>query len=198
MLYEKIPNVLDPFDYREFSKYPGKFYAVVTDVDTGKARYLRVRDLRKQMWMIRASSSLPLASKTLVVKGHKLLDGGIADSIPIRRSIADGNRKNVVVLTRDKNYVKGPNRLMPLMKLRYPRHKEFLAAMENRFIHYNETLDFIKEQEAAGKVFVIRPEVKVEVGRLEKDRVKLEVLYRQGLHDGRTAMKAMKEYLEKE
>ena len=72
MLYEQIPDVLDPFDHQAFLNYPGKFYAVVTDVETGAARYLRVRDLRKQMWMIRSSSSLPLVSKTIVVKGHKI------------------------------------------------------------------------------------------------------------------------------
>ena len=176
MLYEQIPDVLDPFDYQAFLNYPGKFYAVVTDVETGAARYLRVRDLRKQMWMIRSSSSLPLVSKTIVVKGHKLLDGGIADSIPIRKSIEDGNEKNVVILTRDHGYRKAPNKLMPIMRLRYPKYKEFLHAMETRHVRYNETIDFLEEQEKEEKVFIIRPEAKVEVGRIEKDKAKLTVL----------------------
>ena len=197
MLYEQIPDVLDPFDHQAFLNYPGKFYAVVTDVETGAARYLRVRDLRKQMWMIRSSSSLPLVSKTIVVKGHKLLDGGIADSIPIRKSIEDGNEKNVVILTRDHGYRKAPNKLMPIMRLRYPKYKEFLHAMETRHVRYNETIDFLEEQEKEGKVFIIRPEAKVEVGRIEKDKAKLTVLYKQGLHDGEKAIEAMKEYLEK-
>ena len=197
MLYEQIPDVLDPFDHQAFLNYPGKFYAVVTDVETGAARYLRVRDLRKQMWMIRSSSSLPLVSKTIVVKGHKLLDGGIADSIPIHKSIEDGNEKNVVILTRDHGYRKAPNKLMPIMRLRYPKYKEFLHAMETRHVRYNETIDFLEEQEKEGKVFIIRPEAKVEVGRIEKDKAKLTVLYKQGLHDGEKAIEAMKEYLEK-
>ena len=186
-------------DYHQaFLNYPGKFQAVVTDVETGAARYLRVRDLRKQMWMIRSSSSLPLVSKTIVVKGHKLLDGGIADSIPIRKSIEDGNEKNVVILTRDHGYRKAPNKLMPIMRLRYPKYKEFLHAMETRHVRYNETIDFLEEQEKEGKVFIIRPEAKVEVGRIEKDKAKLTVLYKQGLHDGEKAIEAMKEYLEKQ
>ena len=187
MLYEQIPDVLDPFDHQAFLNYPGKFYAVVTDVETGAARYLRVRDLRKQMWMIRSSSSLPLVSKTIVVKGHK----------PIRKSIEDGNEKNVVILTRDHGYRKAPNKLMPIMRLRYPKYKEFLHAMETRHVSYNETIDFLEEQEKEGKVFIIRPEAKVEVGRIEKDKAKLTVLYKQGLHDGEKAIEAMKEYLEK-
>ena len=179
MLYEQIPDVLDPFDHQAFLNYPGKFYAVVTDVETG------------------AASSLPLVSKTIVVKGHKLLDGGIADSIPIRKSIEDGNEKNVVILTRDHGYRKAPNKLMPIMRLRYPKYKEFLHAMETRHVRYNETIDFLEEQEKEGKVFIIRPEAKVEVGRIEKDKAKLTVLYKQGLHDGEKAIEAMKEYLEK-
>ena len=57
--------------------------------------------------------------------------------------------------------------------------------------------DFLEEQEKEGKVFIIRPEAKVEVGRIEKDKAKLTVLYKQGLHDGEKAIEAMKEYLEK-
>ena len=126
MLYSQIPNVLDPFDYEEFEKYPGKFFAVLTNLETGEPEYIRVKDLKKQMWAVRASSSLPLVSKTLVVKGRHYLDGGIADSIPIRRSIEAGNEKNVVILTREDSYRKTPNELMPLMKLMYSHSKAFL------------------------------------------------------------------------
>ncbi len=195
MLYSQIPNVYEPFDYETFKAFEGKFYAVVTDVDTGEAVYLRVRDLSKQMWMIRASSSLPLLSKTLVVRGHSYLDGGIADSIPVRRSIADGNHKNVVILTRDSGYRKEPNPAMKLMKLRYPRSKAFVERVGDRHIRYNETLDFLASEEKAGRVFIIRPAQKVEVGRLEKNKDKLLALYELGLQDGKDSMERMKEYL---
>lgn len=195
MLYSQIPNVLDPFDYRTFRRYPGKFYAVVTDVDTGKPVYIRVKDLKKQIWAVRASSSLPLISRTLRVKGRSFLDGGVADSIPVRKSMADGNEKNVVILTREEGYKKGPNTLMPLMKLRYPYSRQFVERMGDRHIRYNETLDFIRQEEEAGNLFVIRPKDTVIVGRLEKDRDRLEALYRTGLKDGRKAIKPMLEYL---
>lgn len=196
MLYSQIPNVLDPFDYEEFEKYPGKFFAVLTNLETGEPEYIRVKDLKKQMWAVRASSSLPLVSKTLVVKGRHYLDGGIADSIPIRRSIEAGNEKNVVILTREDSYRKTPNELMPLMKLRYSHSKAFLEKAENRHIRYNETLDFLKKEEEEGRTFVIRPSEKVNVGRVEKNKVKLEHLYNIGLEDGRKSMEAMKKYLE--
>ena len=196
MLYSQIPNVLDPFDYEEFEKYPGKFFAVLTNLETGEPEYIRVKDLKKQMWAVRASSSLPLVSNTLVVKGRHYLDGGIADSIPIRRSIEAGNEKNVVILTREDSYRKTPNELMPLMKLRYSHSKAFLEKAENRHIRYNETLDFLKKEEEEGRTFVIRPSEKVNVGRVEKNKDKLEHLYNIGLEDGRKSMEAMKKYLE--
>ena len=145
--------------------------------------------------MIRSSSSLPLVSKTIVVKGHKLLDGGIADSIPIRKSIEDGNEKNVVILTRDHGYRKAPNKLMPIMRLRYPKYKEFLHAMETRHVRYNETIDFLEEQEKEGKVFILCPKEPVEIGRVEKDKEKLEKLYKQGYDTAREQYQELRSFL---
>ena len=196
MLYSQIPDVLDPFDYEEFRNYPGKFYAVLTNVDTGEAEYVRVKDLSKQIWAVRASSSLPLISRTIHIQGKRYLDGGIADSIPIRRSMECGNTKNVVILTREEGYEKTPNSLMPLIRLRYPFSRKFQEKAANRHIRYNETLDFLKKEEDAGRVFVIRPSRKVLVGREEKDRTKLEQLYKAGRNDGKKAMEALKKYLE--
>lgn len=197
MCYSQIPFVLDPYDEETFAQYKGKFFAVVTNLETGEAEYLRIRDMSKQIWAIRASSSLPLLSRTIIAKGRPYLDGGVADSIPIRRSIEAGNEKNVVILTRDAFYRKDANALMPLMKLRYKKYPRFVEAMENRHLRYNECLDFLAEEEEAGRVFVIRPETEVQVDRLEKDKEKLMVLYEQGLEDGRAAIARMVEYLEK-
>lgn len=196
MLYSRLPNVYEPVDYDAYREYKGKFYAVATDVDTGKPVYLRIRDLDTDMWKIRASCSLPLISRTLVVKGHSLLDGGIADSIPVRRSIEDGNEKNVVILTRGAGYRKGPNPMMTLMKLRYPRSKAFVERVGDRHIRYNETLEFLEREEAKGRVFVFRPSEAIEVKRIEKDKEKMRSLYEMGLRDARENMERMKQYLE--
>ncbi len=194
--YSRIPDVLDPYDYQEFDKYEGKFYAVVTNLETGRAEYLRVRDMRKDTWKIRASSSLPLLSRTIIAHGKPYLDGGAADSIPIHKSIADGNKKNVVIVTRGPEYRKGPNRAMPAMKLRYHKYPEFLKVSEERHFQYNNTLDFLAEESEKGNIFVIRPKKKVNVDRLEKNRDKLQKLYEQGLEDGKNAIEDLKAYLE--
>ncbi len=197
LCYSQIPDVLYPYDYETFSNYQGKFFSVVTNLETGEAEYLRVKDMEKQTWAVRASASLPLLSRTIIAQGRPFLDGGVADSIPVKRSIKAGNKKNVVVLTRGAEYRKGPNSLMPLMKLRYKKYPRFVEAMENRHLNYNDTLDFIQKEEAEGNLFVIRPQYEVEVDRLEKDKNKLMKLYEQGLEEGRNAIQSMREYLEK-
>ncbi len=196
MVYSQIPNVLDPYDYEAYKNYEGTFYAVLTDAKSGEPVYVPIRDLKKQMWAIRASASMPLVSKTIVYKGRYFLDGGIADSIPVKKSMADGNLKNVVVLTRGEEYRKGPNSSMPLIRMRYPRSAGFTDRCADRHIRYNDTLDFIKKEEDAGRMFVIRPERTVEVGRVEKNREKLDALYQEGLEEGRRQMEALKQYLE--
>lgn len=183
MCYRKIPDELVPYDYEAYDQNPTDFYAVVTNCRTGKAEYKKLKDMHKGIYYVRASSSLPLLSRTLWIQGEPYLDGGIADSIPIKKSQDLGNQKNVVILTRDRNYRKEPNKLMPLLRLRY--QKEFpklVEKMQKRHLYYNKTLEYLYEEERKGKVLIISPEKPVEIGRIEKDKEKLEKLYQEGYH----------------
>ena len=185
MIYNIIPNKLVLFDYDTYNKFDGNFYSVVTNCETGEAEYLRINDARKDIDAVRASSSLPLLSRIVEINGKKYLDGGISDSIPIRKSIEDGHEKNVVVLTRDKSYRKEKSKLLPVFKIKYKKYPKFLKAVENRYRVYNETLDFIDEEKKKNKAFVIQPKYHVSIGRLEKDKEKLRALYKQGYNDAR-------------
>ena len=178
MLYDIIPNELDLFDYDTYNKNESNFYVVITDINTGKPEYVKIGDLKKDIIYVRASSSLPLLAQNVKINDKEYLDGGIYDSIPIKKSIADGNKKNVVILTRDSTYRKGKNSLMPIIKLKYKKYPNFVKSMADRYIVYNEILDFIKELEDNGDVFVIRPKKPVNIGRTEKNREKLEALYK--------------------
>ena len=116
--YREIPDKLDLYDYDEFERNPMEFYAVVTDVITGEPVYKKLNSCRgDEMKWLRASASMPLASKIVEVDGYKLLDGGIADSVPVKYFESIGYEKNVVILTQPEGYVKGENKLIPLMKL---------------------------------------------------------------------------------
>ena len=130
------------------------------------------------------------------MKNKPYLDGGVSDSIPVRKSQELGNEKTVVVLTRDRSYRKGPNKAMPLIRLRY--QKEFpklVERMKDRHIRYNETLDYLYQEEEKGNVFIICPEKPVEIGRVEKDREKLEALYQEGYRTAEKEYEKLQEFL---
>ena len=108
MCYDDIPNVLNPYDYDAFNAYQGRAYAVATNIETGQAEYLRLKDMHKDIIAVRASASLPLVSRNVKIGDKLYLDGGLSDSVPIMHSIVDGNRKNIVVLTKETGYRRKP------------------------------------------------------------------------------------------
>lgn len=195
MVYDKIPNELDPFDYESFQAYPGNLYAVVTNLLTGKAEYKRISDLRRDMDALRASASLPLVSNIVYVDGLPYLDGGCSDSIPVIRSLRDGNKKTVVIMTKEVGYVRKPTSNMALLRAKYHRYPGLVHDMARRHIVYNRTVKFIEEHEKKGHIFVIRPKHKSEVGRIEKDQNKLRALYEEGYEEATEILPKLKEYL---
>lgn len=195
MCYDKIPNELDPYDYEAFGRYKGNAYAVVTNIETGKAEYIRMEDMHKDIIAIQASASLPLVSKNVYINGVPYLDGGVADAIPIMKSLQDGNKKNVVIMTKEVGYRRKPSSNMMAIRLRYRKYPELVKDMERRHIVYNKTLDFLEEHEKKGHIFVIRPKEDCGVGRIEKDKDKLRTLYQMGYDDAKASFEDLKKYL---
>ena len=196
MLYDIIPNKLELYDYDTFNKFKGNFYSVVTNCKTGKAEYIKIKDMKKDIIAVRASSSLPLLSRIVEINGKEYLDGGITDSIPIKKSIKDGHKKNVVILTRDKTYRKSKPKFLSFFKLKYKKYPNLVKAIENRYKMYNETLDFIEEEKAKNKVFIIQPKLPVKISRIEKDKDKLKALYNQGYEDAKEIYEDLMKFLE--
>lgn len=197
MCYELIPDYLNPYDYDAFDKYEGKAYAVVTNIETGKAEYMRLDDMRNDIIVVRASSSMPLVSKNVRIGNGLYLDGGISDSIPIARSIYDGYLKNVVVMTKEEGYIREPVSTMELamLKTRYMRYPKVYELMRERHLAYNATVKHIEALEKKGMIFVIRPKYKSDVGRIEKDKAKLDALYEDGYRDAQECYEDMLDYL---
>ncbi len=194
--YELIPKWLNPYDFQTFDRYPGRAYAVVTNIVSGRPEYLRLRDMKKDIIAVRASSSLPLVSRNVKIGNRLYLDGALSDSIPIRRAIRDGNRKNVVILTKETGYRKERSSALWLIRLAYLRYPKVYELMKNRHISYHETLDYLEEQERKGRAFVIRPQNASGIGRIEKDREKLTALYHQGYREAQEKYQALLAYLE--
>ncbi len=195
MCYHTIPEELDPYDYETFLKYEGEFYAVITDCETGQPQYIRLTDLKKQIEIIRASCSLPLMAEMVSIDGKKYLDGGLSDSIPVRKSVRDGHKKNLIILTRDIDYKKKPNELLPIIKMKYREFPNLIKSIERRHIEYNRTIEYIKNQEKKGNVYVIRPSKPITIGRLENDKSKLTMLYKQGYREAKKEYKTIMEFL---
>ena len=129
-------------------------------------------------------------------RGQRYLDGGIADSIPLARSIRDGNRKNVVILTRAQGYRKQPNKAMAAIRMEYRRYPHLVEALATRHTRYNEAVELVARQEAEGAAFVLRPQTPPNIGRVEKDLGKLKALYQQGYDQAKQALPALLDFLQ--
>ena len=180
MCYETIPKELYPIDNETFKQSKTKFFTVVTNCETGKPEYPEVKDLFEDVHYVRASSSLPLISRIVNINGKKYLDGGIADPIPVVQAMSSGCDKAVVILTQPKGFVKKPDGFMSAMKTKYRKYPQFIKAMENRADTYNKTTELITRYEEKGKLFVIRPDEPLNIGRTEKNMEKLKSAYNIG------------------
>lgn len=194
--YRKIPFELDIFDNDTFTHNPTKFYVVTTDINTGKALYKRIdsADENGLEWM-RASASMPLVSTVVKTDSKEMLDGGIADSIPLEFLLNKGFEKNLVILTQPKGYTKAKNRLIPLMKLTLKKYPKLIEAMKNRHIVYNSQVKFAENAEKEGTALIIRPEKSLPIGRLEKNPKTLQKVYEIGRETALENLQKIKEYL---
>ena len=194
--FNKLVNELDPFDFETFKNSKTKFYATVTNLETGEAEYPEIKDFNQDMEYLRASGSMPCLSKIVEINGNKYLDGGIADSIPLRKAKEMGYGKIIVVTTRPIEYRKEKGMFLPF-KLKYKAYPKFLERIKNRYIEYNETVEEIIKEEKAGKIFVIRPTQVVKISKIEKDPEKIEAQYQVGFKDAVNKLDDLKKYLEK-
>ena len=194
--YRELPEKLDIFDEKTFFDNPMEFYAVCTDVETGEPLYHKFdkKEDRYFEWF-RASASLPLVSTIVKIGDKKLLDGGISDSIPLRFFEDAGYGKNVVVLTQPKGYLKGKNKLVPLMRVLFARYPKLVDKMAVRYKEYNEITEYIDKKEESGEIFVIRPDEKLPINRVEKDPEVLKAVYNTGRETAEKCIEKLKEYL---
>jgi predicted patatin/cPLA2 family phospholipase len=183
--YHIVPKEYDIFDTEAFEQNRLVFVFVCTDVMTGKAVYHQMdRVTFDELEWLRASASMPLASKVVEVGGRKLLDGGVADSIPLAYFERIGYERNVVILTQPEGYVKEPNRLMPLMRLALRKYPKMLEAMENRHLMYNQELEYVRQAEREGRCLVIRPDEKLPIGHISHDPENMRRVYEIGRRKG--------------
>ena len=194
--YHEIPEKLDPYDFEAFKNSKTAFYVTCSNVETGEPEYLRITDMKEQIDLMRASASLPYVSRLVEADGMKLLDGGCTDSIPVEKFREMGYTKTVVVLTRNRGYVKKPEN-EKLTSIYYRHYPNFGEALKTRHMRYNETVQKIEELEREGKIFVIRPSQELTIGRTERNPIKLQETYETGRRDALCRMKDLIEWWNK-
>ncbi len=194
-VFDEIPNKLVPFDYDEFERFPGKVVATVTNLHTGKPEYIEVPRRDDKFQVLVASCALPVLFQPVKVGRRYYLDGGLSDSVPYRQAIKEGCDKNIVILTRERDYVKKPERVGDLTRKLYRHYPNIVEALKNRPEEYNRCRKELFEAEKRGEVFVIAPKDTMGVGRTESDSMKLTALYEAGYRQARAQMAELKKYL---
>lgn len=190
--YRTLPEQLDPFANASFDADPMKFFVVCTDLETGKAVYSRCDTVNEETykWM-RASASMPLASRPVEIDGRFYLDGGISDPIPLQFMLGEGYEKNIVILTQPRDYVKQPNRLMPVMRRKLKTYPRLVEALETRHQRYAESRELVFRLEAEGSTVVICPETTLPIGRITHDPEKIRETYACGRRAAERALTAV-------
>ena len=194
--FYQLPFELDVFDQAEFARSGIDFYTVLTNVESGEAEYVKIHDAFEQMETLRATSAMPFVSKMVEINGKKYLDGGIADSIPLRFCQQLGYDKIIVILTRPLDYRKTPTNLL-LFNAFYRRYPKLVERLTNRYADYNRAVEDVIRLNEQGEIFVIRPSVTLPIHRIEKDVAKVQAMYDLGVRDGQDILPALKAYLTK-
>lgn len=192
--YYQLPSQLDPFDQATFAASGIDFYVTVTNLETGQAEYHLIEDAFQQMELLRASSAMPLMSEVIDYEGQRYLDGGVADSIPVKQALSMGYDKVIVVLTRTLDYRKS-DREARLFRPFFKKYPHFRQQLLSRATRYNQTVEEILDLQARGEIFVVRPSRSLGIKRIEKDKTKLQAMYDLGRQDAKLAMAGLMEYL---
>ena len=193
--FDEIPNRLVPYDYEALARFPGEVVAVVTNVRTGEAEYKRLPEYERRWETTIASCSIPVLFPPVQLGEERYLDGGIADPIPYRQAMKDGCDKIVVILTRERGYLKKEDKNERLVCRLCRKYPKIVERLKQRNAEYNRASRELFELERQGRVFVIAPEDTYGVKLTEGNWGRLEPLYREGIAEAKKRMKVVKAYL---
>ena len=194
--YKLVPTHYDVFDYNVFEDSPMECYAVCFDVKSGEGVYHRLDHVNDDFFeWIRASASMPVVAQPVEVGGRLLLDGGLADSIPLEFMMSKGYQRNVVILTREEGFRKTAEHGMWLMKPMLRKWPKVIEALRHRPAHYNQQLQVVREQERMGNAFVFRPLKPLNVSRTTHDPKEMNRVYQQGREEALQRLDELKKFL---
>ena len=191
--FKKLVYELDKLDFETYKNSPVEFYAVVTNLQTGKPEYIKIDDAQKDMEYFRASGSMPFVSKPVEINGNVYLDGAMSDAVPFKKVLESGCDKIIVILTRPSGYRKKKSYLP--YKLFYGKYPKLIETAKNYYKEYNDTMDLIEKYESENKIIVLRPSKLIKMKRVEKDTDKLQAIYDLGVSDCKDKLDKIKQYI---
>ena len=195
--YHKLPDELDVFDKKTFAEDPMEFYAVATDVMTGLPVYHLLKDGGDEdLEWIRASASMPLASRVVSINGQKLLDGGITDSIPLEFMEKQGCTRNLVILTQPEDYTKHQYKAFKAIAAALHKYPALVQALKNRPAMYNAQKAYVKVCEDEGTAFVLRPAEALNIPPLERDPEQISRVYNTGRELAESKLQEIRDFLD--
>ena len=195
-IFGELTYDIIPLNYENYESSGSVFCAVLTNAQTGKPEYFYPKDLREYGCpIIRASCSMPLVTKGVEISGLRYFDGGVSDSIPLKRALDDGCKKAIVILTQDETFVKQPPKGANAIKRLYKKYPLLTNSLVNRHNMYNEQRKYVEEQEKNGNVLVIRPAKPLNCSSMDKDTTKLEAIYQLGYTQGKKNIEKVKAFL---
>ncbi|MCM1418911.1 MAG: patatin family protein [Bacteroides sp.] len=194
-VFGEIPGKLLPYSWADYEKYGSTGYAVLTNIETGRPEYLRITEKDEEWTALRASCALPILFPPIFIDGKAYMDGGITDSIPFQKALDDGCERVVVVLTRERGYIKKKESLAPLVKLLYPRYPALAEALSRRHEMYGRQRKALSALEKAGKALVIAPDSTHGIKRTERRPSVLLPFYEEGYRTAERSAEEIKSFL---
>lgn len=192
--YHDIPDRIVPFDEETFEHSGMAFYACASNLETGRAEYLRLPNLTDDIDGLRASASLPYVSPVVEFRGMKLLDGGCTDRIPLAAFERMGYTRNIVIQTHPREHAVR-DRDAWAAKWWYRKYPKFVESFQKSPEVYEATQRLIDERVKEGRVFSIRPERPIPVGRLSRDPEDVRCAYGLGVKDAQKALPALLQWV---
>jgi len=191
--YHTIADELDPFDNDAFERNPMEFHLVATEVQTGRGVYREISRGGANLYeWLRASSAMPVLSQVVEIDGYSLLDGGIADSVPLRYFQGLGYERSLVVLTQPSSYHKTPLKTQWLIERRFSKYPALCKALAHRHEKYNRQILYVAEQESKGNVIVIQPEGVLPISHVTHNKAKMRETYLLGRREAEKSLEKIK------
>ncbi len=197
LLFDTIPKHIAPFDFRSFSGSAKRFITSTVNCLTVEAVYFdEFADEDIFLKICRAANSLPFIARITEIGGVPMLDGGMADALPLGKALEEGWRKIVVVVTRNTGYRKKQRYFyLAMLRLVYRKYPQFVRMMKKRAGKYNRSLDLLKQLEKEGRAFILHPAEHIRLMNNEADADRLREYYRHGYERAEEKEEELREFL---